>query len=333
MKTNVISVRQISLRHLFFFIAIAGLISCTKEKSTETGTPAPGGGGSGGSAVFTLAPTGGNCSDAAVAGTFQAGTNLGADAKLTVTVNVTKAGDWTFSTASVNGFVFAGAGNFTTTGNQSITLFGAGKPTAAGNFDVNLNIGGANCKVTVTVNPQGGGGGGTGDIYYKATIGGVFYTQSVTASNGYEAGSGMGGVTDVVFGGGINYANPPLPAGLTEMGVDKGVMHNYTSATPAQFKAFFAPGDYPYAPASYNNGDGVGISWTDPTGEHWNTRDGPVDQVGSTFKIISTEDAYDALGNYYIKVKMQFNCKLYNENTGAMKPATNGEIVVYFGML
>jgi hypothetical protein len=313
---------------LLLFLTFFGITGCQKEMSKETA--GPGGGSSGGSAVFALVPTGGQCSDAVVAGSFEAG--ISGDGQLTVTVNVTKAGDWTYSTAMVNGFVFAGAGNFTATGTQVITLLAVGKPTAAGNFDFNLNIGGATCKVTVTVNPAGSGGVAA-EFYYKATIDGTNYMQGATDVNGFEPGSGMGGMDDVVFGGGINYINPPLPAGLTEFGIDKGMMHNYLTATPAQFKAFFTPGDYPYAPTSYSDGNGVKIFWTDTKGENWSTRNGPVDQAGSTFKIISAQDIIDLAGNYYLKVKVQFNCKLYHETTGAMKQVTNGEAVVAFGML
>lgn len=323
-----------ALRRLFLFLGLIGIISCQKELSSEIPVPGGGGsGGSGGSAVFTLVPSGSNCSDATVTGNFKEGTVLAGDAKLTVTVNVTKTGDWTYTTGIINGFVFAGLGNFTTTGNQVITLFATGKPATAGNFDLNLNIGNATCKLTVVCSAAGSGGGGGAEFYYKATIDGVNYEQGVTDVNGYEAGSGMGGVDEVAFGGGINWANPPVPAGKTEMGVSKGLMRNYLAATEAQFKAFFAPGNYSYAPSSFSQGDGVSITWTDPAGEYWDTRDGRVDQAGSTFKIISTEDARDAIGNYYVKVKMQFNCKLYNINTGAVKTVTNGEIVVLFGML
>src|SRR5262245_44874746 len=114
------------LKYTFLLLVFAGMLSCQKEVSVELGVP--GGGVVGGSAVFTLVPAGNNCSDAAVSGTYQAGTTLDTDATLTFTVNVTKTGDWTYSTASVNGFVFAGAGDFTATGNQVITLFAVGKP-------------------------------------------------------------------------------------------------------------------------------------------------------------------------------------------------------------
>jgi hypothetical protein len=117
------------------------------------------------------------------------------------------------------------------------------------------------------------------------------------------------------------------------MGAEKGTMKNYLSATEAQFWAFFAPGDYPFAPESFSNGDGIQIGWLSPDGEDWVTRNGPTDQVGSTLKIVSTEDARDITGRLYLKVKMQFNCKFYNVNTGAVKTCTNGELVAYFGML
>jgi hypothetical protein len=318
------------LKYIFLFLAITAVISCQKEKSLEEGIPP--GGVTGGSAVFKLVPSANNCSDAIVSGQFEAGTVLGPDAMLTVTVNVTKTGDWSYSTAAANGFAFAGTGDFTVTGNQVITLHAAGKPEAAGNSNLSLKFDNSNCVVSVTVTPPGQTGG-TGDIYYKATIDGVNYYQAVTATNGYEAGSGMGGVDEVSIGGGIYYADDPVPPGVTSMGAEKGLLRNYLSATDAQFRAFFAPGDYPYAPESYSNGDGIHISWQSPDGEYWSTRNGPADQVGSTFKIISVVDARDITGTLYIKVKMQFNCKFYNVNTGAVKTCTNGEMVAYFGKL
>lgn len=317
----------------FLFSALAGLLSCQKDLSYEVDGAA---GSSGSKALFSLVPSGNNCSDATIAGIFQAGTLLMADSKLIVTVNVTKEGAWNYTTGAVNGFVFIGTGNFLTTGSQIITLQASGTPLTAGNSSFTLAMGATTCSVNVAVVPSGSGGStGTSDIYYIATIGGVNYTQSVTATNGYEAGSGMDGTDDVSFGGGINYSNPPVPTGNTEMGVGKGLMHHYLAASNGDFKAFFAPGDYLYAPSatSFTPGDGIVINWTDPAGEYWNTRNGSVDQSGSTFKIISTTDAYDALGNYYIKVKMQFNCKLYNVTTGTMKQLTNGEIVALFGKM
>lgn len=321
-------------RHLIFSVwclSLVSLLSCQKEKSLETGGNP--GGGSGGTAIFTLVPSGSNCSDAQVAGTYHVGTALTTNATITVTVNVTGAGTWTYATAIVNGFAFAGAGTFSTTGSQTITLQGVGTPVAVGSTTFSLTIGGAACSVLV---PVIAGGPITDEIYYKATIDGVTYQQAVTATNGYEAGSGLGGVDDVSISAGIYYASSPAPAGSTGMDVTKGIMHLYQSATDNNFKAFFSLGDHPYAPAGitdFDNGDGVIVSWGDPTGGDWTSHTSTSDQTGSTFKIISVEDAYDLTGTYYIKVKMQFSCKLYNVTTGAVKQLTNGEMVGYFGKI
>jgi hypothetical protein len=319
------------LRFLVFLLLLAN-IGCQKEISSETGALPGGGGGGGtvgGSAQFALVPSGNSCSDADVEGTFVAGTAVGMDAEIIVTVNVTKTGDWTYSTSLVNGFAFAGAGTFTTTGNQIISLMAVGKPIAAGTSKFNLNIGGATCYVNVPV-VNTGGSGTLSTFYYKATIDGVNYVQDVTASNGYEPGVSLSGQDDVVFGGGIIYSTQ-LPAGKTEFAIEKGVMHGYQSATQAQFKAFFPVGNVSYAPASFSTGDGVKVYWTDAAGESWETRDGPVDQTGSTFKIVSVQDYTDAGQNFYVIATVQFSCKLYN-SAGAMKPLTNGEAVVPFGM-
>lgn len=329
MNTPLIN-KSLSLTRFFAFLLLLANIGCQKELSKDTLGSGGGGGTISGSAQFSLVPSGSNCSDAVVSGNFEAGTALGSDAILTVTVNVTKTGDWSYTTSLVNGFVFAGAGNFTATGNQVITLQAGGTPVTAGNSNFKLNIGSASCLFSVTV-AAAGSGGTTSEFYYKATIGGTNYYQDVTLTNGYEPGVSMSGVDDVDFGGGINYSNPPVPAGKTEFGIAKGMMHNYTTATQAQFKAFFAPGTYSYAPLSFSNGDGIQLGWTDTKGEVWDTRDGKVDQTGSTFKIISTQDFTDLAGDYYVKVKVEFSCKLYNTTTGAMKQAT-GEASIAFGM-
>ena len=307
---------------------VLGLPSCIKENSFENAT----GAAPGGSSSFTLVPSGANCSDATIVGVLEEGLDVTANVKMTLTVNVTKAGSWTYSTASVNGIVFAGAGDFANTGNQELVLLAVGKPAKQGNYIAKLNIGGIVCNVPFSVAAPGSGGGGSNEeFYYKATIGGVNYFEEVTLTNDYEAGSGNGGLDEVVVGASISYANPPLPKGKTEMYISKGIMRGFLSATNDQFKAFFTPGDYPFASEDFRAKEGVAIYWTDPNGETWSTRDGRVDQSGSTFKIISTVESPDALGRYYLTVKMQFNCKLYNENTGAMKELKNGEMSGSFG--
>lgn len=183
---------------------------------------------------------------------------------------------------------------------------------------------------------SGGGSGSNSTYYYKATIGGINYYQDATLTNDYIAGSGSGGVDDVELSASIDPLSSNTP-NTTSFEVTKGLLHNYLSITNARFKAFFKPGTYPYTtgPDSdpFKNGDGIYIFWVDKQGSLWSTTDGSGDQTGSSFKIISVDDSPDAIGRYYIKVKMQFNCKLYKEGTGEMKQLTNGEMVGLFGQI
>lgn len=313
------------------------LIGCKKEKSYETHSGG-GGAGAGGTATFALVASGGNCSDAMTTGTFVAGTAVTATDFVIVTVDVTKLGTWSYNTGTVNGFSFSGSGTFTATGNQVIALQASGKPTAAENTTFPLNIGTVTCNFAITVNPVGGNPA-PGDPYYKATIAGVNYMESVTATNDYEAGFSLAGVDDVIVGAGINHSTSPLPAGFTTMGVEKGIMHGYYNATDAQFKAFFTIGTQPFTPPAptdrpYDNGDGIVIYWTDKQGNNWTSSHPTKSQPAtSSFKIVSVDDGKDAIGTYYVKVKMQFNCTLYKVGGNETLTLTNGEMLGFFGKI
>ena len=176
---------------------------------------------------------------------------------------------------------------------------------------------------------------GDGTYYYKATIGGVNYFQDVTQANDYTAGSGSGGVDDVSLSASINPISSPA-SNATILEITKGILHNYYSSTENQFKAFFNPGTYPFTSGPeydpFQNGNGIYIMWMDKQGNLWTTMDGTGNQTGSNFKIISATDDADPL-TYYIRVKMQFNCKLYKEGTGEMMQLTNGEMVGLFGKI
>jgi hypothetical protein len=308
------------------------LAACQKEKSLETGNP-----GGTSTSTFELVPSPTDCSDALVTGTFVVGTAPTPTDMVVISVDVTKTGTWNYNTGKVNGLGFSGSGVFTNTGTQIIALQATGTPTASGSVAFPLNIGTATCSFTVAINDPGGNNPAAGDPYYKATIAGVNYMESVTATNDYEAGSSLGGTDDVSIGASINYSTSPIPAGFTQFGVEKGIMHGYVQATDAQFKAFFALGDHPYAPpapSDYGNGDGVILSWTDKQGNQWSSGHPTLSQpAGSTFKIISVEDAIDITGTFYIKVKMQFNCTLYKAGTTQSVTLTNGEMLGYFGKI
>ncbi|MBX3252901.1 MAG: hypothetical protein KF862_02070 [Chitinophagaceae bacterium] len=321
---------RIPLYRIVVFAAIILLASCQKELSFET--PADPGDiiPPDSLATFSFVPSGNNCSDATTQGILQKDVPLSA-AKITVSVNVTKKGKWIMSTTATNGISFAGAGAFSTTGIQVITLTGSGTPTTVGVSQIPLKAGSATCSVSVTVTD--GSSTTTGDYYYKAVIGGVSYAQYATYDNGFIPGSGLGGTDEVNFSASIDYDGDQAPAGTTGFYIEKGIMSNYLSASDAQFKAFFPIGDLTYAPKGSGPQNGIVIGWTDPDGQFWTTNSGTGDQTGSTFKIISVTDSYDVLGTYYIEVKMQFECTLYNSQTGDEKKLTNGEMVGLFGKI
>jgi hypothetical protein len=310
--------------------AFSFILSCQKEISYEL---SPGTSGSGtSSAVFLIA---GDCSSITIKGDYIAGAVVSLQEKIVVPINVTKTGDWSFSTGVINGLTFSGAGNISTVGLTEIVLTSNGKPDKEGQYSYLFKLSDVNCSFKITVSgATGGGGTAPGEYYYKATIGGVNYYQTATWTNGYIAGSGMGGLDDVSFGADISPEEIPFPANSTMFGVTKGIMHNYINSSDSAFKAFFKPGTYPYAPISpLTSVDGIYISWMDKTGANWITDGGTGNQTGSTFKILSVSEERDVRGILYLRVKMQFNCKLYKEGTGEMRPLTNGEFVGLFGKI
>jgi hypothetical protein len=186
----------------------------------------------------------------------------------------------------------------------------------------------SSCKKENTKNSD------NGSYYYTATIGGVQYSQKATEINGYEAGSAIGGSDDVTFSATINPKDYPYPAESTTMDITKGMFHNYFDATNEQFKAFFPPGvtNFTSGPEydPFKFGDGFIIEWFDENDVDWSTAAGTGDQTNSTIKIVSVKES-PSIVDYYLEVKLQFSCKLYNSNTGEMKQLTNGEFVGLFG--
>lgn len=108
-------------------------------------------GGSGGTAVYTLAGSPGNCIPGTVSGGYNVGTALVNADSVIIQVNVTTAGTWSIVTSTLGGMTFSGSGTFTTTGVQTIKLVGSGTPTAAGNFNFPISAGTSTCSFTIGV--------------------------------------------------------------------------------------------------------------------------------------------------------------------------------------
>jgi hypothetical protein len=113
--------------------------------------PVIAGGSSGGTAVYSLQGTGGDCMTSNVAGTYTSGTALTSANKIDIQVNVTTVGSWNITTTTVAGFKFSGSGNFTNTGVQSITLTASGTPSASGAQVFPVTVGSSSCSFAITV--------------------------------------------------------------------------------------------------------------------------------------------------------------------------------------
>jgi hypothetical protein len=99
-------------------------------------------------AVFTV-----NCATSAATGTFQAGTALTANDKITLQVNVTTAGSYNITTgAALNNLTFTAVGTFATTGANTIVLTATGQTpnnTTASAVPYTATGNGVSCAVNV----------------------------------------------------------------------------------------------------------------------------------------------------------------------------------------
>jgi hypothetical protein len=98
-----------------------------------------------------------------------------------------------------------------------------------------------------------------------------------------------------------------------------------TTTTNLEFKNFFLPGTYSFDANFPRNG--VAIRWYDATNTIWSTDLSPTTQTGSTFTITEATEGTNDFGDYLLKVKITFNCTVYN-SSGSSKVLTNG---VYWG--
>lgn len=169
--------------------------------------------------------------------------------------------------------------------------------------------------------------------YFKANIGGKSYSEKVTETNGYIAGSSLGGMDIVNFSADIGPDDETVQK--PSMSITKGLMYNYLSATNPDFINFFKPGSYTYTTSpDYNPilGNGFEVGFADENGDYWSTDAGAKDQTNSKIKIISVDET-ESFINFYIGVKIQFSCTLYNLFTGEKKELKDGEFYGLFGKI
>lgn len=133
-----------------------------------------------GKSVFTI-----DCSNSKAMGTYIQGKELTASNYLSVSVNVTKIGNYTITGTTTNGYNFYGTGVFLNTGIQTVQIPGQGTPTAVQVNTVQLSANGVDvtCTPAVTINVLSPAGTYTMSCG-SAIVNGVYKVgTALTASN------------------------------------------------------------------------------------------------------------------------------------------------------
>src|SRR5687767_4063346 len=294
---------------------VLSITSCTKETATNNSVIDDT------LAVFSPLASDDNCIPLQVEGTYHVGTPLSNNEKVIIEVNVTRKGEFKYSTDTLNGYYFSTAGSFTDTGIHVITLNGHGTPQIAGNsrfkfpkVELHQTIPVID-PTPVAAQPVPAG------VFVK----GKFGDQDINFTNLVATADGPSAYTSgdtVSFSSFINTGSyPNYSPGTGDLSLQKNYIYHYSNSTEADFKAFFAPGSYPISftkCSSHIPSDGMWVAWVDDQSEFWFLRK-DYDQEGSYFKILGNEDGYRTDGKYFVKVYAQLKCKLYHESTNEMK--------------
>jgi hypothetical protein len=123
-----------------------------------------------GKSVFTI-----DCSNSKALGTYIQGKELTGSNYLSITVNVTKIGNYTISGTTTNGYNFYGTGVFLNTGIQTVRIQGQGTPAAVQTNTVQLIANGVNvtCSPAISINVLSSAGTYTISCG-SATVNGVY---------------------------------------------------------------------------------------------------------------------------------------------------------------
>jgi hypothetical protein len=129
-----------------FTIAFQGS-SCTADVTIQDTA----GSGSGNTAQYTFGGAPNACTNPTIKGNYYAKAALGISNTVAISVNVTKAGTYSITTSTINGYKFSGSGTFTSTGAQTITLTGSGTPALAETDVFGLSGSGSLCSFNIPV--------------------------------------------------------------------------------------------------------------------------------------------------------------------------------------
>ena len=139
--------------YLLVFSSLLLILSCTKETSVENGVIF-------GLAEGTLKDSVGNCQGITIIGQYVMDSVMTDSNYVTVTANITKAGNYKIYSDTVNGFWFRDSAFVLTTGLRTFKLKGYGKPILpnTANFTVFFNSSACLLSIKVTNTPISGGG-------------------------------------------------------------------------------------------------------------------------------------------------------------------------------
>ncbi|MBS1741513.1 MAG: carboxypeptidase regulatory-like domain-containing protein [Bacteroidetes bacterium] len=142
-------------------------------------------------ASINIGPSGGNCANAIVNGTYMAGTALNGTNTITVVLDVISAGQYSIYATNNSGMSFSDSGTVTATGPTTFVLQGSGMPVNAGVETFMLTSNGmAGCSFSVNVIP------GTQGIYVFEGAPGT--CSGATIAGTYQAGVALLGPSNSV---------------------------------------------------------------------------------------------------------------------------------------
>jgi hypothetical protein len=270
------------------------------------------------------------CSAISRSGNYVMGSVLTENEYMQVKINVTKAGKYSYSTDTLNGYYFSDSGKFESKGAKTLMLKGHGTPITAGNSKFTFKATTAFHTIAVldtnvVVEPVPAGfymTGKFGDMDFNV----VPQVDVDHVSYGVTNGNDSTAYSSFV------YPEWPNPDGTGALSLQKQYFYPVSTSTEADFREFFKPGAYPIAYTNCQTQElsaGIWVGWVDDQEVGWYVTPGG-DQEGSFFKILGTEDGHRIDGKYYVKVRALLNCKVYRETDNAMRQLKDVEIVSYF---
>ena len=248
--------------------------------------------------------------------------------KAELEVSVSSAGNWEITTDTSGGIWLSGKGHFENSGTATVTLSVHGTPAKAG--AVELVYGDARFLVEVMAADEPPSSDSL--YYFKIKVDGKWIAVYDTVHYGQLIQ--IGGMHDqhfhlVGFTSGIIL--PEMYRQAYYLGATIVHPHHKDSLGLSDLLDFFKPGVL-----SFNKGidkAGAHLLFADTTMEHFETGTIGGNQDGSSLRIISVED--DSKGfKTSVKVKMRFNCRIYDPNFFTKSRVIElGEMVTRFDLL